>query len=142
MEGHPDRWSAKELHDKAWTVVQPHFQETQQKLAAQYRELRGTGRTANDVASIVAAAYQGQIQYLFVALDQEQWGSFDPTALKAEAHAMPQPGDEDLLNLAAVHALSHKGTVYAVASEELPDSTPVAAMFWLPLGERSSKRTT
>jgi hypothetical protein len=25
IEGHPDRLSAKELHDRAWAVVEPHF---------------------------------------------------------------------------------------------------------------------
>ncbi|MCI0457743.1 MAG: hypothetical protein L0Z62_12295 [Gemmataceae bacterium] len=141
LEGNPDRLSAHELHNRAWVLVQPHLQRTQEKIAALYRQLTGTGRTSNDVAAVVAAAYQGQIQYLFVALDQEQWGTFDPAALKAQVHDAAQKGDEDLVNLAAVHTLAHKGTVYPVELDQMPEHTPLAAIFWLPLGERSSKRT-
>jgi Bacterial archaeo-eukaryotic release factor family 3 len=140
VEGHPDRLSARELHDRAWPVVEPHFRVAREKTAALYRQLAGTGRTASDLAQVVAAAYQGQIQFLFVALGQERWGRFDPVQQKVEIHERTEPGDEDLLNFAVVHTLSHKGTVYAIPPEELPDRPPLAAIFWLPLGERSSKR--
>jgi hypothetical protein len=141
LEGHPDRFSARELHDRAWPVVQPHFRKARDRIAGVYRQLAGTGRTTNDVAAVVAAAHQGQIQYLFVARGRTQWGTFDPATLQVQTHDTAQPGDEDLLNLAAVHALSHRGTVYAVGPDEMPDRTPLAAVFWLPLGERGSKRT-
>ncbi len=142
VEGHPDRLSAQELRDRAWAVVQPHFQKARERVTAQYRQLAGTGRTSNDVAAIVTAAYQGHIQYLFVTLGRQQWGTFDPADLKAEVHANAQPGDEELLNLAAIHTLAHKGTVYAVDADKVPDGgSSLAAIYWLPLGERSSKRT-
>jgi hypothetical protein len=143
IEGHPDRLSNQELHDRAWELVQPQFQETRHRLAALYRQLAGTGRTSNDLPAIVAAAYQGHIQYLFVADRQERWGTFDQANLRVEVHEAAQVGDEDLLNLAAVYTLSHKGTVYAVEPGEMPDaaSSGLAALFWLPAGQRSSKRT-
>jgi len=140
IEGYHERLSARELHERAWPIVEPYFREAQEKTAALYRQLAGTGRTANDVAQIVPAAHQGQIQFLFVALNQEQWGRFDPVHEKVERHECAAPGDEDLLNLAVVHTLAHNGTVYAVEPEELPDGNPLAAIFWLPLGQRSNKR--
>lgn len=140
IECPPEHWSAQELHDRAWEVVQPHFQEEREKTAALYQQLAGTGRTANDPATVVAAAAQGQIQTLFVALGRPQWGTFDPAQLKVEVHDAQGPRDEDLLNLAAIYTLAHKGTVYAVEPEQVPDATPLAAIFWLPIGERSSKK--
>jgi hypothetical protein len=138
IQGHPDRLHPRELHDRAWALVEPHFQESRKTIAALYQQLSGTGRSANDVAQVALAAYQGQIQYLFVPLNQERWGRFDAEGQKVEIHERAEAGDEDLLNFAAVHTLSHKGTVYAVKAEELPDQ-PLAAIFWLPIGERSSK---
>jgi hypothetical protein len=140
IEGHPDRLSAKELHDRAWAVVEPHFRANRDKIAALYRQLAGTGRTAKDVAEIVAAAYQGHIQYLFVARDCERWGRFDAEKQQVQSHDRPEPGDEDLLNFAALHTLTHKGEVYVVDRGELPEQSPMAAIFWLPLGQRSSQR--
>ena len=145
VAGNPDRLSPLELRDRAWVVVQPYFQEARQKTAALYRQMAGTGRTSNDLAEIVAAAYQGQVQFLFVPFGREpqtaHWGRFDPTTQKVENHERPEPGDEDLVNLAIVLALTHKGTIYALEPGEIPNQPPLAAVFWLPVGERSSKRT-
>src|SRR5207253_3859107 len=89
---------------------------------------------------IVTAAYHGRIQFLFVALGRDQWGTFDPSSQLIDMHEQQEPGDEDLVNLAAVYTLSHKGTVYAVAPEKVPGGVPMAAIFWLPLRERTSKK--
>ncbi len=139
IRGHPDRLNLHELHDRAWLLVEPYFRESRKVMTALYHQLAGTGRADHDLAHVTAAAYQGQVQCLFVPLNQECWGRFDATERKVVIHEQPEPGDEDLLNFAAVHTLSHKGTVYAVKAEELPDQ-PLAAIFWLPVGERSSKR--
>jgi hypothetical protein len=48
-----------------------------------------------------------------------------------------EPGDEDLLNFAAIHVLLHAGTVYVVRSDEVPGRRPVAAVYWLPLAKRN-----
>jgi hypothetical protein len=39
------------------------------------------------------------------------------------------PGDEDLLDLAALQTFSTGGTVYAVTPEQMPDKAQVAAIF-------------
>jgi hypothetical protein len=45
-------------------------------------------------------------------------------------HESRQPGDQDLLDLAAVQTLAHAGDVYAVTPDEVPDArSPVAAVF-------------
>jgi hypothetical protein len=41
----------------------------------------------------------------------------------------PQPGDEDLLDSAAVHTFLNGGTVYAVEPVEVPDEATLAAVF-------------
>jgi hypothetical protein len=138
--GPPDRLSAKELHDQGWAVVQPLLRAKQDKTAALYRQLAGTGRTAKDIAEIIPAASQGRVQFLFVARNLEIWGRLDPQNQEVVVHPQREPGDEDLLNLAALYTLAHKGTVYVVAAEEVPDQSPLAALFWLPGGQRSSQR--
>ncbi len=142
VEGNPDLSSAQDLRDRAWALVQPHFQREREDKAALYRQFAGTGRTANDPAEAVAAAWRGQFQFLFVALGRELWGTFEPDSGKVAVHDREEPGDEDLLNLAAAGALSHKGTVYAVEPDQVPDRSLLAGIYWLPgSGERSGKRT-
>ena len=56
-------------------------------------------------------------------------GTFDPVTLAVHLHKNPEPGDEDLLDFAALHTLSNGGTVYAVEPEKVPDDAPLAAVF-------------
>lgn len=139
VAGNPDHLSDKQLHDRAWPLVQPGFEEAQQNAASQYRELAGTGRTACDLRQIVPAAGRGEVETLFVARDTQRWGRFDPATGKVEEREHAQPGDEDLLNYAAAHTLLHDGAVYAVALEEMPDRHPAAATFRLPLAKRGKR---
>jgi hypothetical protein len=133
VEGNPDRLSSRELHDRAWPLVQPLFEAEQQRAAAQYRQLAGTEHTSGDLEAVVAAAYEGRVETLFVALGREAWGIFDPTSGRVEQHKEAPFGDVDLLDLAAAHTLSHGRTVHAVEPEQVPSKTDVAAIFCLPL---------
>ncbi len=139
VECHPDQLSPEQLNQRAGELVRRHVHETHDRAAAMYHQLGGTGRTANDLADIVAMTAQGRVQYLFVDRRQERWGTFDPTTQQVSIHDHEEPGDEDLLNVAAVHTLAHKGTVYAVEPTDLPDRSSAAAILWLPIGERGSR---
>jgi hypothetical protein len=136
VEGNPDRLSNAELHDRAWALVQPHFERAQKQAVAQYRQLAGTGRTAHEVREVVPAACEGRIETLFVALGRQRWGKFDPVGGRLEEHEQEKPGDSDLLNLAATHTLGHGRSVYAVEPEKMPDTGLLAAVYCLPLAKR------
>jgi hypothetical protein len=134
IEGNPDRLSTQELHERASSLVRPYFEQAQQKAAALYPQLAGTGRTAAELNEIVPAAYQGEVETLFVALGRQTWGRFDPATGQVEQHVQAQPEDEDLLNFAAVHTLLHGRTVYAVEPGQVPGGGPE----WLALRVASS----
>jgi len=44
-------------------------------------------------------------------------------------HETEEPGDEDLLDVAAIQTVLNSGTVYAVKAEEVPGGGPAAALF-------------
>jgi len=136
IEGHPDRLSVQQLQQRAWPVAEPYFRRKLESLSALYRQLAGTGRTANQLPEVLRAAFEGKIQHLFVSLRDDCWGRCATAAENVEVHETPLPGDEDLLNLAAVFTLQHKGAVYALDPERLPDDSPLSAIYWLPAGER------
>jgi hypothetical protein len=94
-------------------------------------------RTANDVAGVVRAAYGGHIAVLFVARGRQQPGVFDPAQAVVEVYEEPRPGDEDLLNCAAVYTLLHAGTVYVTEPEKVPGGGALAAIYWLPLSRKA-----
>lgn len=125
----PEILTPDDLHSRSWAIVEPMFAQTQQDAIEHYRELTATGKTSTDVKESVAAAYYGRIEQLFVAVGLQQWGSFDPQANAVILHPEAEPGDEDLLNSAAIQTLLNGGTVYAVEPEDVPDAAPLAAVF-------------
>ncbi len=110
-------------------LFEPYVLQAWQDAAAQYREYAATRRASNDVRKIVPAAYDGRIESLFVASDQEQWGTFDPATYTIHVHREAKFRDEDLLDLAAAQTLLHGGSVYAVERANMPDTALVAAVF-------------
>jgi hypothetical protein len=136
VAGNPDRLSDKELHEKAWAAVRTCFDQRQRR-AAMYAQLAGTGRTSDDLAEVVRAAYGGQVEILFVRAGAQRWGTFAWASGAVDVHEEPMPGDEDLLNFAAIHVLLHAGAVHVVRSDEVPGRGPVAAVYWLPRARKS-----
>jgi hypothetical protein len=129
ITGNPETLSAKELHEQAWAIVQPRFQEAQQAAVAQYEQLSSTEQASHDIRTIVPAAHYGRVDTLFVAVGLQHWGAFDPQTDTIDIHGEEKPGDEDLLDLAAVQTLLHGGRVYAKEPEKVPDGAPLAAVF-------------
>ncbi len=136
VPGNPDRLGAAELHEKAWAVVKPAFEAAEAQAAALYARLAGTGRTANDPAEVVRAAYAGQLAVLFVAKGRQRPGRFSAAEGTVAVSETAGPGDEDLLNFAAVHTLLHAGQVYLTEPGRVPGGGPLAAIRWLPQGHK------
>ena len=130
IEGNPDQLEARELHQLAWKIVEPVFVEDQRQALARYHELYGSGSNlaTNRINTIIPAAHYGRIEILFTPLGVQNWGSFDAANNSLEQHQEFHPGDQDLLDLAAVQTLHNGGVVYALDPEEMPDSNPLAAI--------------
>jgi hypothetical protein len=128
VTGNPDGWRPEELRERAWPIVRPHFQSAQDNATARYQQLAGTGRALSDIEAIVTAAYDGRIATLLVAVDQQQWGHFDREARTVELHEAFQPGDDELLDVAAMYTVLKRGTVYADRLDQMPERTHAAAI--------------
>ena len=124
--GNPEELSAEELHRRAWALVEPIFTRAQREAAELYHQAAGQGLAASDLRQVVLAATEGRVGTLFVPLAGHQWGQFDRETGRVDLHEQEQPGDQDLVDFAAVMGLLHGARVYAVEEAELPDR-PVAA---------------
>ena len=130
IKGNPDLLSADELHKSAWQIIRPLFQAAQEEAFAHYQQLSGQAseRVADTLEKIVPAAYHGQVETLFVAAGEQQWGILNPVTNEIELHDQMESGDEPLLDLATVHTYLKGGTVYAVEPEMVPGGSPAAAV--------------
>lgn len=131
ITGNPEELSAEELHRQAWAILRSHFQTGRREAAAQYQRLAGAESelASNQLQEVVPAAYHGRVETLFVALGAQQWGSFDIGANAVTSSKAAKPGDEELLDFAALHTLSNGGIVYAVEADKVPGGAPLAAVF-------------
>lgn len=118
-----------ELHQSAWAIVEPHYAQAQQAAVEHYQALAVTERATSTLQDVIPAAYYGRVEQLFVAVGEQRWGRFNFETNELDLHADEEPGDEDLLNAAAIQTLLNGGTVYAVAPEEVPDNGLLAAVF-------------
>ena len=129
----PDALDEKTLHDRAWEIVESQFEADMEEARNRYLSLAGSDseRVAQDVESIVPAAFYKRVDLLFVPLETHVWGTFERTREGrggVEIHDERQPGDEDLLNAAAVHAMFRGAKVYAVEPSDVPGDGPLAAV--------------
>jgi hypothetical protein len=129
VAGNPDHLAEHELQERTWPLVQSYLEQARRDTVAKYQKLAGTGKTADDVRQIVLAAQQGQIEALFVDRAAHCWGTFDAATSHLTVRPSPaaEPGDDDLLDYAAVQTLLHRGAVYAVPADQVP-SPPAAAI--------------
>lgn len=130
IAGNPDREDLKDLHEPAWNIVRPVFEESQKKAVEKYEQLSGqqSAQATNDLSTAVKAARFGQVETLFVPLDVQIWGRYDEANNRVIRDGQPGPGNEDLLDLAASETILNSGQVFAVPREQMPGGGDLAAI--------------
>ncbi len=128
VPGNPDEMKPEDLHPKAWSIVEPVFNKEREAALVQYQQLAGTGQTTTNIAEAVLAAYHGRVVVLFVAVNMQAWGRFDPKENQVYLHETRQAGDEDLLDFMAIQTLSKGGAVFVVSPKDVPDQALAAAV--------------
>lgn len=126
--GNPEGVSLEELHRQAWEIVEPYFKQAQKEAIDRYYGFAGTGKTSQHLDTVIRAAHSARVDTLFVPIGVQRWGRFDPDDMSVHLHDEPEPGDEDLLDLAAIQTILNGGTAYAVEPENVPDSRYIAAI--------------
>lgn len=135
VTGNPDRENLNELHQRAWNIVKPLFEESQKKAFEKYRQLSGqqSAQATSDLSTAVKAAKFGQVETLFVPLGVQIWGRYDEANNKVILNSRPDAENEDLLDLAAAETILNSGQVFAVPGEQMPGGSNLAAILRYPM---------
>ncbi|MDI6695341.1 MAG: hypothetical protein QME21_09865 [Anaerolineales bacterium] len=130
IEGNPDEVNPEILHQRAWQIVQPLFeQERRDKLESLQKAMdTDLGKCAITIENVLISADQGRVDTLFLVKDAQQWGQFDPTVGHVEFDSKPDINSRDLLDLAAVRTLRYGGKVYLLEANEMPAPGLAAAL--------------
>src|SRR5207249_4306776 len=117
VAGNPDHASPAELHAKAWPLVQPALDGYRRLCEKRLLEAEGT-KVASSLRDIVPAAMSGRIAALFIDCHRSRWGQYDAANNAVVLHMQPEPGDQDLVELAAVETMRNGGDVFDLRPEE------------------------
>lgn len=129
IPGNPDREDLDKLHERAWKIVKPIFEQSRKKAFEKHQQLRDqqSAQVTSDLSTAVKAAKFGQVETLFVPLGIQIWGRYDETNNKVILDPQPIPENKDLLDFAAVETILNSGQVFAVPREQLPGDGDLAA---------------
>ena len=128
LEANCDYFSEHELHERAWPIMQDVMAA---KRAAQIQDIYHSADKARrqiDIQSILPASHTGRVEVLWIDQRASLYGGFDPARGKVEINPNGVSDGEDLLDLAAANTLLHRGKVYALDRDEIPDQDTIAAV--------------
>ncbi len=128
VSGNPDSLGDAALHERSLAVASKTFAVEREHAADQVIDLWATPRATSDPETFVSAAIHGRVKSLFVNSDAALWGSVDESADAVSVHAVRQPGDEDLLDLAALRTILAGGEVFSVPHTEMPKDAAAVAL--------------
>ncbi|HOX30586.1 MAG TPA: hypothetical protein P5080_05350 [Candidatus Paceibacterota bacterium] len=129
VEGNFDKTGIENtLYGSTWRIADHYFSQSKITAINRYRAMKQSNLVSNDVKQIVPAAINGLIETLIVAVGVHVWGTCDLDSKTITTHENEQSGDIDLLDIAAVHTFLHRGSLFAVKKNEMPDNAKIAAI--------------
>ncbi|MEO0768583.1 MAG: hypothetical protein AAFY72_03985, partial [Cyanobacteria bacterium J06649_4] len=148
VEHHSDELSAEEIHERALKVAEPYFAQNRQAAVEEYGNLLPKGQATDDLAQILSAAHDGQVDTLFIAEGSRIWGTFNAaerTVIKqssqpaeapaegAQSRQQPTGDSEELLDMALSLSLTTGADIYVVAQSDMPTAAEAAAILRYPI---------
>jgi Bacterial archaeo-eukaryotic release factor family 7 len=117
-----------ELYERALPLARRIVDQEKAKALNTLNDFAHTGRASYKVERIVPAAFQGQVETLFVNPHAAEFGRFHPATNWVEFTTESSP-TLDLVEDATEQTILHRGKVYATAAGELPENRSLGAVF-------------
>jgi len=133
--GSPDLLPPNKLYGSAWKIIEQELSKAAASAFSVYNQHMNTPLTSSNLRETLAAAHRGLVRFLFIPSTAERWGSLTPPET-VHVHSAREPGDSELLNLAAILTLRHAGHVYAVPQAQLREGADIAAVFRYAVGSQ------
>lgn len=128
VTGNPEAMTDHELWIAAWPLVRPHLTKARRRALERYVELGGTGRAAAGADSVLVAADRGQVESLLLVPGAARWGTYERDLGRVIVHDGPEPGDENLLELAVARTLETGGEIFSLGPGQLGRGVEIAAV--------------
>ena len=132
IAGNVDHMNMADLREKASSLI-ADLRDKHRAVAVQAVREQRDNPVATDPERILCAAHQGSVDTLFFDRSAEIYGSFYADTKTMKETRQPPTGDpadanHDLIELAVAETLRHRGTVYPVATGDMPVTAKLAAL--------------
>jgi hypothetical protein len=126
--GSQERVADEKLVEQARAIMKPRYDQARRAAEERLGAALSAGKGSADLKEVLSAASQGRVATLFVRDNVKRWGTFDPRAADMQLHREPQPGDDELTDLAAALTHLNRGTIFT-GNGTPPNNAEVAAEF-------------
>jgi hypothetical protein len=128
IHGNFARESLRELHERAWPLVQRHAAELEDGVLERYQTGVSNDLSSDEVSFIARAAVSGRVRELVLERGATLWGRLDPNTGAIELwNAKRDLHDDDLLDDLAEAVILRGADVLSLERERMPTRSPVAA---------------
>ena len=132
ISGSPDHLTETELRDRAWSIVQAHLPDKASEDWAIAQNFFGSERIRQNIRQIIEAAEHGRVDKLFIPRGKVLPGRFVPETREIRRPLPESPvhpfEHQDLLEYAAIQALSHGAQVHSIHPDQIPDGADAVAL--------------
>lgn len=119
---------SRELFKQAKSKIEERTKHARNSMLEIYYNSIATPLTNSMPETVIPAAYYSQVRTLFVERGAHIWGSFDAQNNRLDMHAEREPGDDCLLEKAAIQTILHGGEVFVMEKEKMPKGATIAAL--------------
>ena len=123
VTGNPADTDMLGLHDKAWNLIESHFEKTKMEKLKKFEELNQTEKTSASVHDIFPAIIQGKVDSLFLEDKEELWGTYNEDKIAVEVQDGQTSENTSLMNLAAKAVIEHGGSVFLIEPDAMPEKS-------------------
>lgn len=133
IRGNPDRLTDAQLAEAARPLLDAANERKLEQVRSTFSSRSQNGRAATDLSDVARAAAFGAIDTLMVDIDSPLVGTFDDDGGEVEIADHPSIENYGIVDAIASQALATGAKVIAVRADDLPSSSPVAAILRYPV---------
>lgn len=115
------------LQEKARDIVDEYYLLQEQEVIQNFQNNLGSDKAVVDLESVLTAAFDGRIETLFVAENEQVYGVFDPEKRTVTVKQQDMGPVTNLLDEAVFLTSNTKGTVYVKKLEDMPTDSMICA---------------
>lgn len=124
-----DSVEPEQLQSKVLELIQSLNLEKTEKIVEAYKKAEAESKGSSDLAQIVKAAYESQIETILIEKNRIIPGEVDRATGKIKSGDIDHPDCGDILDGLAELVLQKRGNVVIISKDKMPSTTGAAAIY-------------